>query len=166
MVALDRFDKTVGIRFDKPTGEWRITAEAAVTLRDLNDWINRKTFPGLTSRAGQATLDALQKFRDTPKSFFYPPDPTEMSASLGGTVATNASGAASYKYKATRNWVRRLRVMLASGEVLDIPRGKYFATRDRRFTVIDTRGRPILLKLPGYVMPETKNTAGFFAAPR
>lgn len=165
VVALDRFDKTLGIRFDTPSGEWRVLAEAAVTLRDLADWINKKTFPGLTQRATPETLAALDAFKDDRRSFFYPPDPTEMSASLGGTVATNASGAASYKYKATRNWIRRIRVMLASGEVLDIPRGRYFATQDRTFTVIDTAGHRTALKLPGYVMPKTKNTAGFFAAP-
>lgn len=165
VAALDRFDKTLGIRFDEVSGEWRVLAEAAVTLRDLNDWINKKNFPGLTGRADAETLAELEKFKDDRGSYFYPPDPTEMSASLGGTVATNASGAASYKYKATRDWIRRVRVMLASGEVLDIPRGKYFATEDRTFTVIDTAGNRTPLKLPGYVMPETKNTAGFFAAP-
>lgn len=165
VVALDRFDKTLGLRFDEPTGEWRVLAEAAVTLRDLADWINKKTFPGLTQRASPETLAALDTFKDDRRSFFYPPDPTEMSASLGGTVATNASGAASYKYKATRNWIRRVRVMLASGEVLDIPRGRYFAREDRTFTVIDTQDRRTAIRLPSYVMPNTKNTAGFFAAP-
>jgi len=165
VVAMDRFDKTLGIRFDEESGEWRVLAEAAVTLRDLNDWTNKKSFPGLTSRADEATLAQFEKFKEDPGSYFYPPDPTEMSASLGGTVATNASGAASYKYKATRNWIRRLRVMLASGEVLDIPRGKYFATDDLTFTVIDTAGNRTQLKLPTYIMPETKNTAGLFAAP-
>ncbi len=165
VVALDRFDKTLGLRFDEASGEWRVLTEAAVTLRDLADWINKKTFPGLTQRASGETMSALDKFKEDKRSFFYPPDPTEMSASLGGTVATNASGAASYKYKATRNWIRRLRVMLASGEVLDIPRGHYFATQDRTFTIIDTEGRRTKLTLPSYVMPKTKNTAGFFAAP-
>ncbi|MCG8510773.1 MAG: FAD-binding oxidoreductase [Rhodospirillales bacterium] len=165
VVALDRFDKTLDIRYDEATKEWRVLAEAAVTLRDLNDWVNKKSFPGLTRRCGPETLETLEKFKETPCGYFYPPDPTEMSASLGGTVATNASGAASYKYKATREWIRRIRVMLASGEILDIPRGTYFATQERTFTVIDTAGHETLLKLPGYDMPETKNTAGFFAAP-
>jgi len=165
VVALDRFDKTLAIRFDEPSGEWRVTAEAAVTLRDLADWINKKTFPGLTARATPETLAALDSFKEDGRGFFYPPDPTEMSASLGGTVATNASGAASYKYKATRNWIRGIRVMLAAGEVLDIPRGRYFATKERTFAVVDSKGNRTTLRLPSYVMPETKNTAGFFAAP-
>jgi len=45
-----------------------------------------------------------------------------MSASLGGTVATNASGARTFRYGPTRDWVRSLRVMLANGEIMDLPR--------------------------------------------
>src|SRR5579862_2541955 len=32
---------------------------------------------------------------------FYPPDPTENAASIGGTIATNASGSRSFRYGAT-----------------------------------------------------------------
>ena len=54
---------------------------------------------------------------------FYPPDPTEVSASVGGTVATNASGARSFQYGPTRRWIERLRVVLADGRVIDAGRG-------------------------------------------
>lgn len=33
---------------------------------------------------------------------FYPPDPTETAAAIGGTIATNASGSRSFRYGATR----------------------------------------------------------------
>ena len=36
---------------------------------------------------------------------FYPPDPTETSASVGGTIATNASGSRSFRYGDTRRHV-------------------------------------------------------------
>jgi D-lactate dehydrogenase (cytochrome) len=88
-----------------------------------------------------------------------------MSASLGGTVATNASGARTFRYGPTRDWVRGLRVMLAHGEFLDIPRGIYFASANGRFRIADSGGRDYHLKVPGYRSPCTKNTAGFFAAP-
>lgn len=49
---------------------------------------------------------------------FYPPDPTsEDECTVGGTVATNASGSRSYRYGATRPWVTGLRVVTADGEV-------------------------------------------------
>ena len=54
---------------------------------------------------------------------FYPPDPTETSASLGGTIATNASGSRSFRYGDTRRHVLRLRVVLMNGRVLDVRRG-------------------------------------------
>jgi FAD/FMN-containing dehydrogenase len=55
---------------------------------------------------------------------FYPPDPTETSASVGGTIATNASGSRSFRYGATRRWVERLRVVLAGGQLMDVARGE------------------------------------------
>src|SRR5690349_6053222 len=57
------------------------------------------------------------------KGLLYPPDPTERGAYLGGTVATNASGARTFKYGPTRNYIERLKVVLASGKVLDLGRG-------------------------------------------
>jgi FAD/FMN-containing dehydrogenase len=54
---------------------------------------------------------------------FYPPDPTETSAAIGGTIATNASGARSFRYGDTRGHVLRLRVVLMNGRVLDMRRG-------------------------------------------
>jgi FAD/FMN-containing dehydrogenase len=54
---------------------------------------------------------------------FYAPDPTENSASVGGSIATNASGSRSFLYGATRRHVRALRVVLASGETLALKRG-------------------------------------------
>ncbi|QYO63941.1 FAD-binding oxidoreductase [Leptolyngbya sp. 7M] len=47
------------------------------------------------------------------EGLFYPPDPTEWSCQIGGTVATNASGARSFKYGATREFVTGLTVILA-----------------------------------------------------
>jgi FAD/FMN-containing dehydrogenase len=54
---------------------------------------------------------------------FYPPDPTETLAAVGGTIACNASGSRSFKYGATRRWIERLRVALMDGRVLDVSRG-------------------------------------------
>jgi FAD/FMN-containing dehydrogenase len=55
---------------------------------------------------------------------FYAPDPTETGASIGGSIATNASGSRSFLYGATRRHVRALRVVLASGEILALSRGE------------------------------------------
>jgi len=54
---------------------------------------------------------------------FYPPDPTEWSASIGGTIATNASGSRSFHYGSTRKWVRLVKAVLADGTVRTFHRG-------------------------------------------
>jgi len=85
-----------------------------------------------------------------------------MGAYIGGTVATNASGARTYRYGATRNWVRLLRVMLASGEILEIPRGKYFASPNGEFIITDSKGYETTVTIPNYAMPVTKTLLAYF----
>ncbi|MDE3103890.1 MAG: FAD-binding oxidoreductase [Acidobacteriota bacterium] len=55
---------------------------------------------------------------------FYAPDPTEITASIGGSIATNASGSHSFYYGSTRRHVRALRVALLDGTVREFRRGE------------------------------------------
>lgn len=98
-----------------------------------------------------------------PEGLFYPPDPTGPRALLGGTLATNASGPNSFKYGPTRPYVRRIRVVLADGEVLDLPRGKYKAGW-RRTLRIPLRDRTLRIRAPRYVWPKLKHAGGYFAS--
>jgi lactate dehydrogenase (NAD+,ferredoxin) subunit LctD len=50
---------------------------------------------------------------------FYPPDPGEKSATIGGNINTNAGGMRAVKYGVTRDYVRGLEVVLADGEVME-----------------------------------------------
>ena len=80
---------------------------------------------------------------------FYAPDPTEWGASVGGTLATNASGSRSFQYGDTRRHVRAIHVVLASGETLALRRGE----------------KPPF-DLPVIAPPATtKNTAGYYLRP-
>jgi FAD/FMN-containing dehydrogenase len=95
-----------------------------------------------------ASLSAIQAAA-APSKQFYAPDPTENSASIGGTVATNASGSRSFLYGATRNHIRAIRVVLASGEVLALRHGE----------------KPPF-EIPALPAPDVKkNTAGYFMRP-
>jgi len=119
------------------------------------------------ARGGFAVVEAgvilsdLQRAVDQ-EALLYPPDPTERGCFVGGNVATNASGARTFKYGPTRSYIRRLKVVLASGELLDLRRGEVRA---------DARGRICLdksieVQLPHYRMPATrKNATGYFVAP-
>lgn len=165
IVSLERLNKILGVRYNSGSKEWLVRAESGVTLSDLDNCVMKKNLSDLFESSPDETKGFLKRYKESQTVYFYPPDPTEMGATLGGTVSTNASGARTYKYGATRNWVRRLRVMLASGEVLEIPRGKYFATPSGKFTILDSNGNEIIVRTPNYTMPPTKNAAGIFSAP-
>jgi FAD/FMN-containing dehydrogenase len=50
----------------------------------------------------------------------FAPDPTsEEESTIGGAIACNASGARTFKYGATRRHVRALKVVMASGELIE-----------------------------------------------
>src|SRR6185369_15693278 len=103
-------------------------------------------------------LADLQRAVDQ-QGLLYPPDPTERGCFVGGNVATNASGARTFKYGPTRNYVRRLKVVLASGEVIDLRRGEVRADAQGRIRL----GKSIEVQLPHYRMPATrKNATGYF----
>jgi D-lactate dehydrogenase (cytochrome) len=93
---------------------------------------------------------------------FYPPDPTESTASVGGTVATDASGSDSYMYGSTRRWVRSLGLVLPGGRSLKLERGEFG---------FDGNGvcvHPVTGKLTLPVVenrPPEKNAAGYWMKP-
>jgi FAD/FMN-containing dehydrogenase len=96
-----------------PEGGWLVSMEKSTELE---------------IQAGVAVCGAGVHLRDLHAAArqsgqFYPPDPTETLAAVGGTIACNASGSRSFKYGATRRWIQRVRVVLLDGRVLDVGRG-------------------------------------------
>jgi glycolate oxidase len=63
------------------------------------------------------TLEELDRAL-TPLGLIYPVSPGELSASLGGNVATNAGGMRAVRYGVTRHHVLGLEVVLADGTVM------------------------------------------------
>ena len=97
-------------------------------------------------------------------SLFYAPDPTGPKAFLGGTLATNASGPNSFKYGATRPHIRRIRMVLADGEILNLRRGQIFATPGGMIE-IPLANRKIKIQAPRYEWPRVKHAGGYFVEP-
>lgn len=80
---------------------------------------------------------------------FYAPDPTENTASIGGNIATDASGSRSFRYGSTRKHILCLRVALMDGRVLEVKRGDQ-----------------VDFGVPEIPLPNTtKNTAGYLLSP-
>ncbi len=107
------------------------------------------------------TLEALDNALEP--GLLFPPAPTEQSAMLGGAVATDASGARSFRYGATRDWVEAIEVVLPTGERLSLARGECVA-EGRALRFCADGGEPKTVVAPSYEMPATKNVAGLHAA--
>ena len=105
-------------------------------------------------------VDELKRAADK-ENMFYTSHPTESTASVGGTVATNASGARSFKYGSTRNYIKRLKMVLASGEIVDLSRGQVMVSRDDPRVRLPG-GSEIGMPLPAYSMPDVKSASGYF----
>jgi D-lactate dehydrogenase (cytochrome) len=138
VIATDKLNEIKSVVQQSAGG--RAVAEAGVRLIDLQD--------------------ALES-----EGLLYPPDPTERSCFLGGTIATNASGARTFKYGPTRNYVARLKIALATGEVIDLRRGELHAN-DRQIKLPLPSGGAIEAALPSYRMPQVrKHASGYYVAP-
>ena len=111
----------------------------------------------------EASLRALKAF-EADRPYFFPTDPTETSATLGGMVACNASGAKSFRYGSARPHVSGLRLVLADGDVLALKRGQVFA-KGYELELTTEGGRLLRVPVPTYRMPASKNASGYFAAP-
>lgn len=113
--------------------------------------------PGLVLRDLQERVESAK--------LFYPPDPTERGGQIGGNVATNASGARTFKYGPTRNWITGMHVVLSTGERLILRRG---GERGIGYDMAlrTEEGRTISVRLPDYPMPSTsKHAAGYYSRP-
>ena len=64
-------------------------------------------------------LEDFQKYVES-QGLFYPPDPGEKRASIGGNISTNAGGMRAVKYGVTRNYVMTLELVKSDGTVLTV----------------------------------------------
>ena len=79
--------------------------------------LDKETFT-LTVEPG-VLLQDVQSYVEE-RGLFYPPDPGEKTATIGGNISTNAGGMRAVKYGVTRDYVRGLEVVLADGQVIEI----------------------------------------------
>ncbi len=136
VISMERFDKILDMSKDA-SGAGSANVQAGVSVEEL-------------------------KSAAFAKGLFYPCHPTEKTALVGGTVATNASGSRSFRYGPTRNHVKALKIVLPTGEITRIKRGARVLRRgDSRFVL--PGGRAIDIPIPTYKMPPVKNSAGYYA---
>ncbi len=161
---LEKMTDLLYMNYTKDEEVYSIAAEAGVTLEDLVRVVSTRSLNSLENSGTEQQQSALSSFLGETDIFTFPVDPTEMSAWLGGLVACNASGAKTYKYGAIRNWVYRIKVVLANGDILDINRGDVIS-ENGKFVITLSDGSDVEVDVPTYEMPKTKNAAGLFAKP-
>ncbi len=144
ILRVETGDDTAPILFCQP----------GVTLADINEFLNNPA----QYKYNVTGCEILNN-----RQWFYPPDPTEQTAHLGGTVATNASGARSYKFGSTRDHIVTLSLVLASGETVSVTRN-----RDKfhnGFCTLETdQGTSLSIPQMDYQSPGIKNASGYFSA--
>ena len=159
IISLTHMDRILGVTFDA-AGSARVRVQPGVTLTALRAFLDGAAVD--TSGWDAASHEAVTCLRA--ERWMFTPDPTESSASIGGMVACNASGACSFAYGATRSHICALTVALADGDLLDLERGAQFAN-GRTFRLTTRNGRILSGTVPTYDLPTVKNAAGYFAAP-
>lgn len=93
------------------------------------------------------------------KDLFYPPEPGEKTASIGGNVMTNAGGMKAVRYGVTRNYVVAMEVVLPDGSIIELSSNvvKNTSGYDLKDLVIGSEGTLcIVTKLRMRVIPLPK----------
>ncbi len=135
LISMEKFDRILSIDTEAKT----VNVEAFVSLNQLDEYLKQY-------------------------GLFYPPDPTEWNCSIGGTIATNASGARTLKYGSTRNWIKSIKIILPDGEIIELNRGEIFAN-NYKFDFVTPKGKRYNFDLPEIKYPDVKNAAGYFIKP-
>ena len=162
LLSLEGMNHFLGARWDEKKECWCVKVQPGLTIAELQQILHKKDFAETFSFIDEASTAVLQKFSVESDKWFYPPDPTEKSAHIGGTVATNASGARSFKYGQTRKFVTALRVVLADGTVLSLQRGtKLCPVSEGKFYIQKENG-VTEVPIPTYSWPKVKNAAGYY----
>lgn len=143
---------TTGSRI--PFGGIVISLEKFTALKDVSA-------ERMTCTAESAVLVDEVKAACEEKGLFYTSHPTEESATVGGTIATNASGSRSFKYGAVRQSVKRLSLVLPTGETMTVRRGERIL-KPGDMTVAVPGGRRVTIPSVAYRVPAGKNAAGYF----
>ncbi|ABR46989.1 D-lactate dehydrogenase (cytochrome) [Alkaliphilus metalliredigens QYMF] len=157
IMNLSRMDSMTAMRSDEE-GHFHITLQAGMILSQLRKQIEGRKFD--VEKWSVESRKTLVKFREAPEQFFSP-DPTEGSATIGGMVACNASGARSYLYGSIRKHITALKIVLYNGHTLSIQRGNVFAN-GRTLNLVTDQGYGFTVLLPSYEMPKTKNASGYY----
>lgn len=126
VLNLSYLNKVLGLY--KTDDGYTIKVCGGLMLSELEQQLYKKSFD--TSNWKDDSISTLDTFKKD-KSYFWPPNPTEDSATIGGILATNAQGICKYLYGGTKQYVEEICLIDSNGCEMTIPRGKY-KVRDKQ----------------------------------
>ncbi|MBT3175357.1 MAG: FAD-binding oxidoreductase [Desulfobacula sp.] len=121
ILNLSKMIKVTGLERDSD-GQFSIRVQPGICLSELNEQIFSGRFNG--EAFDKKKLKALEAFKKADR-LFWPPDPSERSASIGGIAANNSRGICSLHYGPARLHIKGMRVVDTRGEIVSISRGQY-----------------------------------------
>ncbi|WP_457553267.1 FAD-binding oxidoreductase [Desulfobacula sp.] len=118
ILNLSKMTKVLGLKLDKK-GQFSIRVQPGISLSELDQQIYNGRFD--TDGWGKKDFDVLEAFKKAGR-LFWPPDPSERSASIGGIAANNSRGICAHHYGAARHHIKSIRIVDTNGEIHSITR--------------------------------------------
>jgi len=159
IMNLMKMNKIIGLRYNEGENNFYMRVQPGTLLTDIKKVLESKSFN--TQSWSQGSIKALETLKQRGK-YFFSPDPTETTASIGGMTSCNASGACSFKYGSTRDYIEAIKVVLADGDILELKRGGAKAY-GRKFSIKLNSGKILNGNIASYNMPNVKNASGYYA---
>ncbi|MCF6249334.1 MAG: FAD-binding oxidoreductase [Desulfobacula sp.] len=121
ILNLSKMNKITGLNLGG-SGKFSIMVQPGISLLDLNLRLREKRFN--TAGWDEGSLVALERFKTAARQF-WPPDPTETTASIGGIAANNARGICAYRYGSAQRHIKSIRIVDAGARIYKISKGQY-----------------------------------------
>ena len=116
ILNLSKMTKVMGLAIDE-AGRFLIRVQPGISLNELNQLLENCKFKGqLSEESDLKALNVLRKSRQQ----FWPPDPSEKSASIGGIAANNSRGICAYHYGSASLHIKSIRLIDIKGDIQEM----------------------------------------------
>ena len=112
VMNLSRMTRAESLR--KTEGGYLLKVQSGVALCDLRHMLMTKEFN--TAGWDDDSLQALEDLKKDP-AYFWPPDPTETSAVIGGMMGTNAQSITDFRYGRLKEYIEEIELVDAQGRI-------------------------------------------------
>ncbi len=131
-----------------------------ISMENLNKILDIDYNKGLIRIQTGLTLENMESELNS-HGYFFPPNPTERNASIGGNIANNASGSRTFKYGPYRNHIKELKILLANGDEI-ILSSEIKSLENNIITLHSKEGNVYKIPITPIKLPDTKNAAGYY----